>query len=146
MYDRAWLGGPERSLEIILTNIGRPLTGLSGFLLLIDLSSAQAEWAKGHYPGGSNVIGILVRSATQVFEGARQKDIEPGENVPFSFAARSILAGGNQFTVVLEYWDLEGRAYRAAWEFMTQGQDLKELWVDLRNQMPPQRVQHKDRS
>ena len=67
MYDRAWLGGPERSLEVILTNIGRPLTGLSGFLLL----------------------------------------------------------------VVLEYWDLEGRAYRAAWEFMTQGQDLKELWVDF---------------
>jgi len=145
MYDRAWLGGPERSLGVIITNIGRPLTGLSGFLLLTDLSSAQAEWAKGRYPGGSTVEGIIVQPVAQAYAGGRQKDIEPGEDAQFSFEAHSILGGGKQFTLVLEYWDLEGRAYRAAWEFMTQGQDLEGLWVDFRNQMPAQRVPHKDR-
>ncbi len=144
-YDRAWFGGPERDLNIVLVNTGRAFTGLISFLLLTDLTFAQAQWAKGQYPGGSTINGMIINLATQEPTGGQQKDVEPGEDIQFIFGAHSILGEGNQFTLVLEYWDLEGRAYRTAWGFMTQGQGSEELWVDFRDQMPAQRVPHKDR-
>ncbi len=146
-YSRAWFSGPEQdlSLNIVLVNTGRSFTGLRSFLLLTDSTFARAQWAKGQYPGGSTTSGTTVNLATEEATGGRQKDVEFGEDIQFIFGAHSILGEGSQFTLVLEYWDLEGRAYRAAWGFMTQGQDSEGLWVDFRDQMPAQRVPDKDR-
>lgn len=128
----------SRTFHVHITNVGNgTATGLKSFLLDRDLTSAQKQWEDGYYPGGNTIVGP---------DFGRIRDTAVGATVPLEFEAPNYQRAGTQFTMVIDYWDLEGRAYSAAWGFRAQVQNNGKPRVDLEGRIPAKRVPHLDKS
>ncbi|MCP3682660.1 MAG: hypothetical protein GY861_08230 [bacterium] len=159
--DVYYYGNDQLRLEV--TNEGRAATSLFALITKKDGSKSdpyEDEWSLKNPPIKNSIVGKIAFMKEQSPFGSysweqnptnMSDDIKSGEPINIFFEAPEYNDIGIQFWLVLGYWDLEGRAYKAVMEFFVgipedNAEDEDEVSkVIHQSSQPPRRVQNDDR-
>lgn len=137
--DKAWFSS-DGTLGIKIINHGRTLIDSERLLIVGKLEEAIRYKEKG----SAAISGVFSESPLSSYK----KDLEAGKDVEVIFpdiATQTVKKEGAEFAVVMEYWDLEGRAYLVGWRFMTQPEGDGRYRISREEFSPPKRIPHRDR-